>query len=73
MSLNAKSVEAAKPKPKTNPRDYKIYDEKGLYLLVKINGSKYWRFRYRFDGKEKLLAIGVYCLQLLWQTLWLCP
>ena len=60
MSLNAKSVEAAKPKPKTNPRDYKIYDETGLYLLVKANGSKYWRFRYRFDGKEKLLAIGVY-------------
>jgi len=60
MSLNAKSVEAAKPKPKTNPRDYKIYDEKGLYLLVKANGSKYWRLRYRFDGREKLLALGVY-------------
>ena len=60
MSLNAKSVEAAKPKPKTNPRDHKIYDEKGLYILVKANGSKYWRFRYRFDGKEKLLALGVY-------------
>ena len=60
MSLNAKSVEAAKPKPKTSPKDYKIYDEKGLYLLVKAIGSKYWRFRYRFDGKEKLLALGVY-------------
>ena len=60
MSLNAKSVEAAKPKPKTSPKDYKIYDEKGLYLLVKANGSKYWRLRYRFDGKEKLLALGVY-------------
>ena len=60
MSLNAKAVEAARPKPRTNPKDYKIYDEKGLYLLVKVNGSKYWRFRYRFDGKEKLLAIGVY-------------
>ena len=60
MSLNAKSVEAAKPKPRSNPKDYKIYDEKGLYLLVKASGSKYWRLRYRFDGKEKLLAIGVY-------------
>ena len=60
MSLSAKAVEAAKPKPKTSQKDYKIYDEKGLYLLVKVNGSKYWRFRYRFDGKEKLLAIGVY-------------
>lgn len=60
MSLNAKSVEAAKPKPRSNPKDYKLYDEKGLYLFVKANGSKYWRLRYRFDGKEKLLAIGVY-------------
>jgi len=60
MSLNAKSVEAAKPKPKTSPKDYKIYDEKGLYLLVKANGSRYWRLRYRFDSKEKLLALGVY-------------
>jgi len=60
MSLNAKSVEAAKPKPKTSPKDYKIYDEKGLYVLVKTNGSRYWRLRYRFDSKEKLLAIGVY-------------
>jgi len=60
VSLNSKSVEAARPKPKTNPKDYKIYDEKGLYLLVKVNGSKYWRLRYRFDGKEKLLALGVY-------------
>jgi len=31
-----------------------------LYLLVKAIGSKYWRLRYRFDGKEKLLALGVY-------------
>jgi len=60
VSLNAKSVEAAKPKPKTSPKDYKIYNEKGLYLLVKANGSKYWRLRYRFDDKEKLLALGVY-------------
>lgn len=60
MSLNAKTVEAAKPKSKTNPRDYKLYDEKGLYLLVKVNGSRYWRLRYHFDGREKLLALGVY-------------
>ena len=56
MSLNAKSVEAARLRSK----DYKKYDEKGLYLLVKANGSKYWRLRYRFEGKEKLLALGVY-------------
>ena len=31
----------------------------GLFLLVYPNGSKYWRFKYRFLGKEKVLAIGV--------------
>ena len=45
-------------KPKEKP--YKLADEKGLFLLVKPSGSKYWRFKYRFNGKEKLLAIGVY-------------
>lgn len=38
----------------------KLTDEKGLYLLVHPNGSRYWRMRYRFAGKEKLLALGVY-------------
>ena len=56
MSLNAKKVAAAKSKNK----DYKIFDEKGLFLHIKTNGSKYWRLRYRFEGREKLLAIGVY-------------
>ena len=46
----------AKPKEKA----YKIADEKGLFLYVSPNGSKYWRFKYRFAGKEKLLALGVY-------------
>lgn len=32
----------------------------GLYLLVKPNGAKYWRLKYRFLGKEKKLSIGVY-------------
>ncbi len=60
MSLSDRKVRSAKPKPKTTPRDYKLFDEKGLYLLVKKNGGKYWRFKYRFKGKEKLLALGVY-------------
>ena len=34
--------------------------EKGLYLLVGKKGSKYWRFKYRFARKEKVLALGVY-------------
>ena len=41
-------------------KDYKLYDEKGLYLLIKKNGHKYWRFKYRFFGKQKTLALGVY-------------
>ncbi len=45
-------------KPKDKP--YRLADEKGLYLEVKPNGSKYFRMKYRFDGKEKLLAFGVY-------------
>ncbi len=48
-------VRQAKPKDK----DYKLFDGKGLYLLVKKNGAKYWRMKYRYLGKEKLLAVGV--------------
>src|SRR6202012_3737020 len=32
----------------------------GLYLLVKPSGGKWWRYKYRFGGKEKLLALGAY-------------
>lgn len=45
-------------KPQDKP--YKLADEKGLFLLIHSNGSKYWRLKYRVAGKEKLLAIGVY-------------
>ncbi len=41
-------------------RDYKLADGGGLYLLVRPNGSKLWRLKYRFDAKEKLLALGRY-------------
>ncbi|ABG12350.1 hypothetical protein CH58_3229 [Yersinia pestis Antiqua] len=56
MKLNARQVETAKPKDKA----YKLADGGGLYLLVNTNGSRYWRLKYRFAGKEKLLALGVY-------------
>ena len=56
MSLSDLKIKAAKP----TERDYKLADEKGLYLLVKTNGGKYWRLKYRIDGKEKLMALGVY-------------
>lgn len=45
-------------KPQDKP--YKIADEKGMFLLVNPNGSKYFRLKYRINGKEKLLALGVY-------------
>lgn len=41
-------------------KDYKLADGEGLYLLVRANGSKLWRFKYRFGGKEKLLSFGAY-------------
>nr|WP_321162941.1 Arm DNA-binding domain-containing protein [Micavibrio aeruginosavorus] len=41
-------------------KPYKLADGGGLYLLVKSNGSKHWRLKYRFLGKEKLLALGPY-------------
>lgn len=56
MALSDTKVKSAKPAEK----DYKLYDERGLFMLVKTNGSKYWRLKYMKDGKEKLLALGVY-------------
>ncbi|MAY00382.1 MAG: integrase [Oceanospirillaceae bacterium] len=41
-------------------KDYKVSDTGGLFLLIKTTGAKYWRQKYRFMGKEKLLAIGTY-------------
>ena len=35
-------------------------DGGGMFLLVQPNGSKYWRLAYRFEGKQKILALGVY-------------
>jgi hypothetical protein len=56
MPLTATAAKEAKPKDKS----YKLSDEKGMFLLINPNGSKYWRFKYRFGGKEKALALGVY-------------
>ncbi len=56
MSLTATAVKQAKAKDKP----YKLSGGKGMFLLVNTNGSKYWRFKYRYGGKEKLLALGVY-------------
>lgn len=58
--LTAKAIDAAQPQDKP----YKLTDSltPGLFLLVHPNGSKYWRFRYWIDKKERLQAIGVYPL-----------
>ena len=56
MSLTNTAVKAARPQAKP----YKLYDEKGLFLLVEPSGAQLWRLKYRFQGKEKKLAIGRY-------------
>lgn len=56
MPLTDVKIRALKPKDKP----YKVADEKGLFLLVKPNGGKYWRLKYRFNNKEKKLSFGVY-------------
>jgi hypothetical protein len=47
-----------KAKPADKP--FKLFDGHGLFLLVKPNGGRYWRMQYRFKGKAKGLAFGVY-------------
>lgn len=56
MPLSAQQIKNAKPKAKT----YRLYDERGMYLEVTKAGGTYWRLKYRFEGKEKRLALGVY-------------
>jgi integrase len=56
MSLTNTAIKNAKPSEKP----YKVFDERGLYLEVAPKGGKWWRFKYRFSGKEKRLSLGVY-------------
>lgn len=51
-------TECRNAKPRSKP--YKLTDGKGMHLLVQANGSRLWRLAYRFDGKQKTLAIGRY-------------
>ena len=52
------ATEVDKVKPGTKPKH--LFDGKGLFLLVTPKGGKWWRFKYRFGGKEKLISIGTY-------------
>jgi integrase len=56
MPLTDAAIRALKPKE----RSYKVADFEGLYLLVKPTGSRLWHFKYRIDGKEKVLSAGIY-------------
>lgn len=56
MPLSEAKVRNAKPQAKP----YKISDSEGMYLFVSPAGSKCWRLKYRFAGREKVLALGIY-------------
>ena len=56
MSLTDLAIRNAKP----GERPVKLFDERGLYLQLNPNGSRWWRVKYQFAGKAQLLSAGVY-------------
>lgn len=54
--LSDRAIRTSKPQEKP----YKLYDGGGLHVLVQPSGSKLWRLKYRFAGKEKLISFGSY-------------
>ncbi len=54
--LTDSRIRREKPRKKT----FKLYDERGLYLIVNPNSSRWWRFKYRFGGNDKTISMGVY-------------
>lgn len=56
MPLSDAKVRAAKPRAAR----YKLYDETGLFLIVTPEGGKWWRVRYRWEGREQTLSLGTY-------------
>lgn len=54
--LSDTQIRSAKPAE----RPVRLYDERGLYLEITTNGGRWWRFKYRYAGKEKLLSMGTY-------------
>ncbi len=55
-TLTSTKIKGCKPQNKA----YRLFDGGGLYLEVHPNGSKYWRLKYRFAGKHRVYAIGIY-------------
>lgn len=56
MPMTDTKARNAKPKSK----QFKLFDSDGLFLIVSPAGGKWWRFKYRFGGKEKLISLGTY-------------
>ncbi|OGA14497.1 MAG: hypothetical protein A3H32_11795 [Betaproteobacteria bacterium RIFCSPLOWO2_02_FULL_63_19] len=56
MPLTDAAIRRAKPSAKP----FRIADSAGLYLEVSPSGGKLWRFKYRFDRKQRMLALGIY-------------
>ncbi len=54
MALTSADVRNAEPLQK----DYKLHDDKGLYLLVETDGNRTWKLSYRFDGRSKVITLG---------------
>lgn len=54
--LSEERINTANPSEKT----YSLFDDGGLFLLVKPDGRKRWRLKYRFGGKEKALSFGMF-------------
>lgn len=54
--LTDKAIRAAK----ATERPRKLFDERGLFLVVTPAGGRWWRFKYQFQGREKLISLGVY-------------
>ncbi len=56
MALTDTKIKGTKPTDKP----VKLFDGGGLFLLVNPKGGKWWRLKYRFDSREKLLSLGTY-------------
>ncbi|MBK7135407.1 MAG: integrase arm-type DNA-binding domain-containing protein [Rhodocyclales bacterium] len=56
MPLTDTAIRNAKP----GKKPLKLFDDRGLYLEISPSGGKWWRLKYRFDGKEKRLSLGIY-------------
>ena len=56
MPLTRAQIESTQP----GPKPIRLFDGRGLYLEIAPNGGRWWRFKYRYAGKEKRLSLGVY-------------